>query len=426
MMTDYGSPRFRRGRGAYVAQCTLEYFISILSTDVFLSKLLKSIGCSDAFTGVLSSVISFAFLFQLLTVPLAARLTRVKKTVTALDAASQLLFTSIYAVPFLPIGASGKAAAAAAALLLGYFTLYLNNSFAYRWGNAFVAPENRARFSAGKEMVSLFTGIFFTLGAGFASDALEEKGNGGQFLFLGGVMAVAALLNLFCFTRMEDLPIRDTEEKQNVREILRRVFGSRGFRAAAFLTALTEFARYTVVGFLGTYKTEQLGLSLSRVQMINVLASMGRFAVSRPFGVYSDKNGYARGYFYGNLLTAASFLCGIFTAPGTKWLIIPATVLFHMSYAGTNQNTFQMLYAFVDNDAVAPALALAGSIRGVSGFCASLFGSALLKTAERRANTLFGRTVYGQQLQHAAAFLFILAALAYNRLVVCRLKEEKK
>ncbi|MBQ6020240.1 MAG: hypothetical protein IJL26_08695 [Clostridia bacterium] len=58
----------------------MEYFISLSCTDVYLAKLLKYIGCSDAFTGVLSSAASVTFLLQLFTVPLAARLRRVKKT----------------------------------------------------------------------------------------------------------------------------------------------------------------------------------------------------------------------------------------------------------------------------------------------------------------------------------------------------------
>ena len=426
MHPDYDSAPYRRGRAAYIGQCTLEYYISILSTDVFLSKLLKSIGCSDAFTGVLSSVISVAFLFQLLSVPLAAKLTRVKKTVMGLDTASQLLFTLLYAVPFLPFGFSGKAAAAAALLTLGYFTYYLNVTVAYRWGNAFVSPENRAAFSAGKEMISLFTGVFFTLGTGFISDSFEKNGGKTQFLFLGCCMAVVAALNFGCFSLMDDLPVRGTETRQSLREIMRHTLGSRGFRAAALLTALTECARYSVLGFLGTYKTEELGFSLSRVQIINVAASMARFAVSRPFGRYSDRRTYAEGYFLGNLLSAAAFLCGVFTAPKTRWLIVPATALYHMSLAGTNQNTFHMVYGFVENDYVTPALALNGSIRGISGFAASLLGGRVVASVQRAGNRVLGRTVYGQQLLYGLALLLTAAALIYNRRVVCRLKETKK
>ena len=427
METDYDAKSYRRSRAAYVAQCTLEYFISILCTDVYLAKLLKYVGCSDAFTGVLSSVISFAFLFQLFTVPLAARLKKVKKTVTALDAASQLLFTALYAVPFLPFGFGGKAAAAAALLLLGYFSFYLNQSVAYKWGNSFVSPEHRASFSAGKEMISLLSGVGFTLAAGFITDAFEKKGAlPSAFVFLGCVMAAVAAANFLCFTQMEDRPLRADAATQRVSDVLAHTLGNPRFRKAAFLTALSEFARYTVSGFLGTYKTGELGFSVSRTQLFNVAASLGRFAVSKPFGRYSDRTSYANGYFLGSLLTAGSFLCGVFTAPKTRWLIVPATVLYHMSFAGTNQNTFHMIYGFVEDDYIMSALAINNSIRGVSGFFASLLGGRILAAVQRAGNTVLGHAVYGQQLLHVPALALTLAALVYNRAVVCKLPEERK
>lgn len=427
MEINYESKPYRRSRAAYIAQCTLEYYISILCTDVYLAKLLKSIGCSDAFTGVLSSVISFAFLFQLLTVPLAARLNGVKKTVTALDTASQLLFTLLYAVPFLPLSPAMKAAAAAALLLSGYFTFYVNQSVAYKWGNSFVSPEHRASFSAGKEMISLITGVGFTLAVGFITDSFEQKNDlSSAFIFLGCVMAAVAAANFICFTRMEDRSLRDAAAPQRLSDVLAHTLGNPRFRKAAALTALSEFARYTVAGFLGTYKTGELGFSVGQTQLINVAASMGRFAVSKPFGRYSDRRTYAKGYFLGNLLTAASFACGIFTAPGTRWLIVPATVLYHMSFAGTNQNTFHMVYGFVENDYIMPALAINNSIRGVSGFFASLLGSRVLAAVQKAGNTVLGHTLYGQQLLHAAALALTVIALIYNRAVVCRQTEERK
>ena len=427
MQQHYDSAQYGKARRAYVAQCTLEYYISILSTDVFLSKLLKQIGCSDAFTGVLSSVVSFAFLFQLFSVPLAGRLKKVKRAVTLLDTGSQLLFASLYAVPFLPFSYKAKAAAAAGLLVAGYLTLYLNSSIAYTWGNSFVAPEHRGSFSAGKEMISLLTGVFFTLGVGFAVDAFEKNGRLlTAFLVLGGIMLLVCAANYACFSVMPELPLRTSGEKQKTGDVLLRLFANRRFLHAVALTALSEFSRFLVIGFMGTYKTEELGLSVGNVQLINVLASMGRFAVSKPFGKYSDRHSYAKGYLCGNLLTALSFVCGVFCAPAAKWLIVPCTMLYQMSFAGTNQNTFLLIYAFVESDDIMPALAVNSSIRGMSGFLASLIGGRVLASVQAAGSTVFGRTLYGQQLLHALAFVLIVLALIYNRFVVARQPEERK
>lgn len=420
----YESKSYRRSRAAYVTQCTMEYFISLSCTDVYLAKLLKYIGCSDAFTGVLSSLASVAFLLQLLTIPMAARLRHVKRTVTALDTASQLLFASLYAVPFLPIGFGGKAAAAAALLLLGYLTFYVNQSIAYKWGNSFVSPERRARFSAGKEMISLLSGVAYTLSLGFITDSFEAKGQlPSAFVFLGSVMAVVTAANLVCFLRMEELPLRNAAENQHFSDILSHTLGNSRFRRVTILCALSAFAQSFVCGFVGTYKTQELGYSIGQLQIINVAACLGRFAVSRPLGGYSDRVGYAKGYFLGSLLTTASFLCGVFTAPVVRWLIVPVTVIYQMSLAGTNQNASLMIYDFVDNDYVTQAIATKNAICGASSFCATLLGGRILSAVQASGNTVLGRTVYGQQILYAIGFVLLVADLVFNRLAVCGQRE---
>lgn len=61
----FSTPDYKRTRKAYVAECTFEYFVSLLVTDAYLSSLLHHMGISDALIGIISSLISFAFLFQL-------------------------------------------------------------------------------------------------------------------------------------------------------------------------------------------------------------------------------------------------------------------------------------------------------------------------------------------------------------------------
>ncbi|MBQ6020241.1 MAG: hypothetical protein IJL26_08700 [Clostridia bacterium] len=329
-------------------------------------------------------------------------------------------------MPFLPFGFGGKAVAAAALLLLGYFTFYVNQSIAYRWGNSFVSPERRARFSAGKEMVSLLSGVGYSLTLGFITDAFEAKGKlPSAFVFLGSVMAAVTAVNLICFLRMEEQPLRGASERQRLADVLSHTFGNPRFRRATFLCALSAFAQSFVGGFVGTYKTQELGFSVGRLQVINVAACLCRFALSKPFGGYSDRAGYAKGCFLGSVLTAGSFLCGVFTAPGTRLLLIPLSILYQISLAGTNQNASLMLYAFVENDYITQALAVKNAFCGASSFCATLLGGRILSAVQAAGNTVLGRTVYGQQLLYAIGFVLLFAALVYNRLAVYGKTEDR-
>lgn len=65
---NYNAPECKRSRGAYMAQSSFEYFVSILVADAFLAKLLSSIGISDFLIGIISSFISLAFAIQILSI----------------------------------------------------------------------------------------------------------------------------------------------------------------------------------------------------------------------------------------------------------------------------------------------------------------------------------------------------------------------
>ncbi len=133
MDTIYDSADYVRSRKAYRAQCTFEYFISILAADAFLAKLLDDIGVSDAANGVISSLITAAFLFQLSSIFLVGHIHNIKRTVIISNTLSQLFFISLYLVPFLPFSRGMKTALIILLILLAYFTLYLTSSIVYKW-----------------------------------------------------------------------------------------------------------------------------------------------------------------------------------------------------------------------------------------------------------------------------------------------------
>ena len=178
----YSSPEYKRSRKAYVAECTFEYFVSLLVTDAYLSTLLHHMGISDAMVGIISSLISFAFLFQLFAIVAVKRIVNIKRASIIFHFASQLFFMSLFFIPFLPFGKEYKTAIVFACVLLAYFGNYLVTSVIYKWGMSFVDTRKRASFGAGKEMVSLISGMVFVLVMGFvidkfaADDILEAVG----------------------------------------------------------------------------------------------------------------------------------------------------------------------------------------------------------------------------------------------------------
>ena len=89
-----------------------------------------------------------------------------------------------------------------------------------------------------------------------------------------------------------------------------------------------------------------------------------------------------------------------------------------MSLAGINQNLYNITYSYVDSRYFVQASAIKNSIGGLCGFGASLVASRLLSAVQANGNTIFGITVYGQQVLSAISFVLMICAILYTKFVI--------
>lgn len=418
----YSSADYIKSRRAYMIQCAVEYFISILAADAFLAKLLGYIGVSDSVTGIVSSFISLAFMFQLLVIPLMKKMKNVKKTVLIFDTLSQALFMSIYLVPFLPISSGIKTALVVIAVLCAYFSMYLINSIYYKWANSYVAPSERGEYSAVKEMVSLFGGVVFTLVVGFIIDKFESLDSiEGGFLFIASVILVLNICNFLCLLRIKNSNVEE-ESGHSLKEICQNTLGKKSFRYVVTMTSVWDIGRYMTLGFMGTFKTNDLLLSVGIVQVINMVANLMRLLVSKPFGRYSDKKSFAKGFNLALVIAAVGYLFNMFSAPDRVWCVVVFTVMYAVCQAGTNQNSFNIVYSYVDSDYIVPAMSIKNCVGGILGFCSSLVGAKILAYVQGCGNNFLGINIYGQQLLSALSLVFVIAAMFINKFGVQKQK----
>lgn len=418
-------PAYKRSRSAYCLHCAFEYFIALLVSDAFLAKLLSNLGFSDMLIGVTSSIISAAFLFQLSAILLVRKIRSVKRYVITLSFLSQLLFVSLYLIPFLPVSASMKSVLVIVFLAMAYFCLYSMGPMLAQWGNSYVAPTNRGTYSAVKEIISLLSGMAFTLGMGYVIDIYEGLDNlRGGFLFIACAGLIVSLCSFTCLKSISAQNAAATPDSEQIpmREVFRGTLGSRRFIPVVVASCLMSISSYMTVGFLGIFKTKDLMLSVATVQIINIAGNLARAALSKPLGRFSDKHSFAKGLEVGFFIDAAAFAFCAFSGPGTIWCIVVFTILHAVSAAGTNQNSFNILYSYVDQKYFVQAYAIKCSISGVIGFLASLVGSAILGAVQANGNSLFGMTVYGQQVLAAISLLFSVAAALYTHFVLGRQK----
>lgn len=395
----FQSPVYKRSRAAYHTQCVTEYFVTIMVEDAFLAKLLKSMDLPDSVIGIVSSLMSLAFLVQLATIFLMQHVRNVKKTVIVTDIASMLCFMCAFLLPCVP-GGFLRTVLVFATIGGGYLFKYLQLNLYYKWGNSFVKPSQRGAFTARNEAISLGAGVFFTLAMGYLVDYFEKIGHlNKSFTLIAVVIAVLTLIDLVMLLLIKAYSAEEAVKQQkSMKDVLRHTLGNKSFRNVVIMISLSEIAFYLTVSFLGTFKTEDLMLSMGFIQIINIAANLLRCLLSKPIGKWSDRTSFAHVYQIGLWLFAVSFLMVMFTTPKTWWLIIGFTLIFSISDACINANSNNMTYSYVPIDYFVQAQAIRSSITGILGFLASIVGSWILSVIQKNGNMVFQHHVYAQQI----------------------------
>ncbi len=418
-MNKFDTPEYKRSRAAYATQCTIEYFISLLITDAFLAKLLSSIGISDALIGIISSFVSMAFIIQLMSLFLVNSRLGAKRLVITFDTLSNVFYMVIYLIPFFPCGKTLKTVLVIISILVAYTCKYLISSIHYKWSNSNVEPTKRASYSAVKESISLISGIVFTAVVGYIMDKFESLGNlSGAFLFISVSILILNICNFISLLLIRKEDASEAENGVSVKDSIKYILTNKSFKNVILLSILWDSARYFSIGFMGILKTKDLAYSMFAVQIINMAGNLSRLAISVPFGRYSDKRSYARGFNLAMCIAALAFFVNMFTTRSTRFLIIIYTILFSCSLAGTNQNAFNIAYSYVDQKYVVQAMAIKNSIAGICGFIASLLGGKLLSAIQAGGNMIFGIPVLGQQVLSAISLVITVAAIIFTRTVI--------
>ena len=410
---NFNTTQYKRSRGAYMAQCTFEYFVTLLVTDAFLAKLLTHIGISDHLIGIIASFVSVAYVIQLATIFLVKTKWSTKTLVMVFDTLSIFFFMFLYLIPFLSLSAGTKTVLAVLSVILAYLGRYLIHSLCYTWGNSFVNPDKRARYSANKEIISVITGMIFTTVIGYIIDHYEGIGNiEGGFLFIASSILILNVCNFVClFMINKEDEAKHKADSEPFSVILKETLGNKNFRNIIVLTVLFDSARYFSLGFIGVFTTNDLMMSVFLIQIVNIIAYVFRVLVSKPIAKYSDKTSYANGFKLGLCLAAVSFAMLIFTTNKTWWLVILYTIFYSCSLAGTNQNSFNISYSYVDSKYITQAMAIKNSIGGICGFGASILGGKILEVIQKNGNSIFGLHVYGQQVLGGISLFILIGTL---------------
>ena len=401
-------------RKSYIVEALLEYLVSILVSGTFLSAILKHIGVSDALAGIISSFTAITCCAQLFSNLIEKPGRHLRRTLILFAAVNEVLFAGLYLVPSFPLSANVKSALFVVMILLAYICLYLSSPVKYRWLMDSVDADKRGSFTANKEIVSLIGGMLFSLGMGRLVDYFRDTGRDSTgFAICGAVMVLVSLMHLFTIFLAEDEVVPEKKSGSGIKEMFSFLLTNKPVRRLLVFDILWKTAVGISTPFFGTYVIGELGYTLTQVSLFSIITSLSRVAVSPFTGRFADKKGWRPLLALCVGVSAVGFIVMGFASPAARVLFIIGQVLYSISMAGINGGISNINYDYIDKEHFSMAFGARQAVSGIVGFLASLAGSAVVSKVQAGGNTIFGMTVYAQQLLSGAGAVIMIIAVIY-------------
>ncbi len=412
----YQSKEMRNSRYAYIAEAALEYLVALLVQGTFLTQITMELGFTDSQIGVISSVISLGCLFQL--VSMVLRRKTVKRFVLGASIANQLLFMLLYAVPIVPMTQSTKQIVFLGFMFTAYAIYYFAHPKKTGWLMSLVEDGNRGRFTATKEIISLAAGMVFTYIMGSVVDSYRAAGNtAGAFLTCALVILGLSILHTVTMAVCVEPDTGARNEKVSLGNFLKNfvaVAKHRKVRQVAAVFVLWYFGSHFTTGFYGTFQLRELGMNQSTVALLTAAGSLVRMVVSRPLGTLADRFSFTTMIRLCMALAIVAFGSVALATPATGVFCFLVYYMFHgAAMGGINSALINMVFDFAPAEQRADSVAFCQSLAGICGFAAGVIGSRFLEKVQGNGNTLFGISVYAQQVTSLVAVAFAAVAVLY-------------
>ena len=326
-------------------------------------------------------------------------------------------------IPLLGIPSGAKTIVLVLALLTAQIVHNLVNAPKINWFMSMVKNEERGRFTAVKEIVSLVGGTVFSYSLSFAIDRFEARGNL-RGAFIAGAVILGSLTLLHTLTLIFSKAPKQEGEAQS--HNLKRLMKNKTLLKLIPVATLWIAANYATASFSGTYMNNELNFSLTFSSTVVLIGSLCRVLFSVPFGKFADKKGFRPMLVTCCSIAAAAYFLNIFTCPANGKILYPIYYgLYCISMAGINSAMINLIYDYVQPEDRTGALAFNQSVSGVAGFLVTLALTPVMRSIRNKGNVLFGRTVYAQQIFSAVSLLIVAVLITYLCTVIKKLTRTK-
>lgn len=430
---------YAKNRIAYIIEAAVEYFISLLITDTFITNLLTQNGVSDASTGIIIQLASFAFTAQLFSL-FYKRKSKMKVMVTSLHLINQFVFALLYMIPSLGLPKELKVALLVVMFLGGHIVSNIVSPYKISWLMSYVEDDSRGKFTANKEIISLMGGMLFTLIMGNRVDHyMELKKYDVAFSLCGITILVLAIVHFVCLLSVKEIEKSNKKKEQNDNRMsfvlsLKDIFGNRGFLKVMLAIIIWYCVTGVSVSFYGPYKLNTLGFNISDSAILAGVAAIIRAIFSRKMGKFADKNSWAKMLHLCFIIAAVAFGANMFVIGRfPKIMFIVYSLIYGIAMAGINSGIMNILFDYVPHEQRSAALGISNSICGIISFLAAIVGGAVLEKVQSGSSgkmlcvNFLGLNVkmYGQQVLSLLSFVICVALIVYVKKGIIDCYEKK-
>lgn len=405
---------YKTSRVLYIFEALVEYLSSLLLTGTFIAKVSTTLGVSDSLTGIITAFTSLGCGFELFSL-FVSRKNGVKRPVIISGLINELLFVFIYVVPLVPLNKNLKIAIFVFCMLGGNILLKVFNSPKISWFMELVDDAKRGIFTSFKQMISLGVGVVFSMAMGYASDTLADSGNmRGSFLVCAITLFFLMVIHFCTYIFSKEKPCEAKLVSAPVKERILLLAKNKAFIKAVMVCVLYNVANYISVSFYGTYQLKELGFTLFYSQIVHGVYCLVRICFEPYWGKYADKYSFAKMFCLCMLICGISFGVNIFTVRENGHVMYMLyTVLHAVATAGINSALMNIILDVVPHELRSDALAIKNTAYGFAGFFTTLAASPFVAFIQSRGNSLFGATVYAQQILSLVTFVMMIGLSIY-------------
>jgi len=423
----FASKDYVKTRTWYYAQCAFAYMIALTISDTFLAKYLHYMGITDSTIGIINAIINFSYLFSVLELLLIPKVKSLKKTVIIGKLISGVSLIPLFLIPFFPVSKTLQIILIFICIIISHLFNKVVGEFYTKWIYYFIDYKTRSTVTTINCSISYFVSIVYLLLCGFIVDHFEEKGKIEiAFICLAVLITLMTILSFISFLRMKNSPILEGEtDGKTLKQTFNYFWKNKSYQRLVMLMFFETLPAGLLSGFLGTYKTQELGLSVGTIQIVNIFVVIIEGTLIRLFGQYADKTSPMHCLRLLFILRSVAYLIMVFTCPDTWWLMFAYMIVEGISVASGGGAQTTLCFEYLSNDYLVQCMAIKLCITGVLGFLVSLGAAKVLSFIQTNGLVIGGISIYGQQFLAFIALVISITAYFFSKYVEKK-KNEKE